>query len=136
MQENAPSFGMKSPLSQYQSYLANDQLAYQVDTSTGTPVFFPRVVAPGSGSTALEWRVSSGLGTVYSITVIAPKNETAYNVALIDMDEGYRLMSRVEGILADQVQIGMRVCARVVHSVGEALAYPVFDVVQSNESNA
>jgi uncharacterized OB-fold protein len=35
-----------------------------------------------------------------------------YNVALVDLDEGVRMMSRVEGIVApDQVVIGQRVNA-------------------------
>ncbi len=116
-----------SPLAIYQSYLREGKLAYQWDGATDKPVFFPRVLAPGSGSADLSWRVSSGRGTVYSVTVISPKNEPSYDVALIDMDEGYRLMSRVEGVAAEQVRIGMRVRARIHEPGGEVAPYPVFD---------
>ncbi len=37
-----------------------------------------------------------------------------YNVALVDLAEGPRLMSRIDGIAPDQVRIGMRVQARVI----------------------
>jgi len=42
-----------------------------------------------------------------------------YNVALIDLDEGPRLMSRVVAIAPGKVQIGMAVMARVVDGVVE-----------------
>lgn len=116
-----------SPLSTYQAYLENGKLAYQFDCASGKTVFFPRVLGPLTGSSNLEWRISKGVGTVYSVTVICPKNEPAYNVALIDMDEGYRIMSRVEGVAVDQVAIGMRVRARVYRPEDGQASYPVFD---------
>jgi uncharacterized OB-fold protein len=90
------------------------------------------VVAPAGYSGELRWVTSRGLGTVYAATVIAPKGEAAYNVVLVDMDEGFRLMSRVESIPAEQVRIGMRVKVRV-HPTADADegAYPVFDPVEN-----
>lgn len=120
---------MTSPLAQYQEFLARGELAYQVDADD-RPVFFPRVLAPAGFQGTLTWTVSKGLGTVYATTHIAPKGEPTYNVALIDMDEGYRLMSRVEGLPAEQVCIGMRVKARIHPSLGEQDPYPVFDVLE------
>ena len=119
-----------SPLAQYQAWLARGELGYQVD-ARGRPVFFPRVLAPAGREGELSWRASRGLGTVYATTHIAPKGEPAYNVALIDMDEGFRLMSRVEGIAADQVRIGLRVKVRVLPAEGDADAYPVFDPLEA-----
>ena len=113
-----------SPNATYAAYCAKGELAYQVDVETGAAVFFPRVMAPGSGA-ALEWRVSKGVGTVYATTVVHTKGEAPHNVALIDLDEGFRMMSRVEGIDPMEVKIGMRV--RVRMHPGEP-AYPVFDV--------
>ena len=37
-----------------------------------------------------------------------------YNVALVDLAEGPRLMSRVDGVPPEQVRIGMAVQARVI----------------------
>ncbi|MES1980512.1 MAG: OB-fold domain-containing protein [Pseudomonadota bacterium] len=116
-----------SPLSMYRSFLQKGQLAYQYDEVEGKPVFFPRVLAPGSGNTRLTWRVSAGKGSVYSVTTVSTKNESAYNIVLIDMDEGYRLMSRVESVPADQVRIGLRVKVRI-HEPGDGEPpYPIFD---------
>jgi hypothetical protein len=70
--------------------------------------------------------VSAGLGTVYATTVTHPREGAPYNVALIDCDEGFRLMSRVDGVAPEAVRIGMRVRFRV-HRPGDGeLPYPVF----------
>lgn len=116
---------LKSPYGIYVEHLRKGELAYQV-ASDGTPVFFPRVMAPGSGDTALEWRLSKGIGAVYATTAIQLKNEPALNVALVDLDEGYRMMSRVEGIPADQVKIGARVKVKILAAVGDDPPVPVF----------
>ena len=89
-------------------------------------MFFSRRVCPYTGSTALEWRIASGLGTVYSTTTVHPVEGKPYNVALIDCDEGFRLMSRVEGIEPQDVKIGLRVRLRVQPAVGDEPPQPVF----------
>jgi uncharacterized OB-fold protein len=73
---------------------------YQWDPAGERAIFYPRVL-PG-----LEWRESAGKGTVYSATTIRPRDGEPRGVALIDLDEGFRMMSRV---IADDVRIGMRV---------------------------
>ena len=122
-----PDLKQSSPLGVYIEHCKKGELAYQVCTDDGTPVFFPRAVAPRTGSTHLEWRVSKGLGTVYSTTVVhAAKDQPPHNVALIDVDEGFRLMSRVEDIDPMQVRIGMRVRVRMNPGDDKQAPYPVF----------
>ena len=116
----------RSPLGTYLEHCKKGELAYQVCTDDGRTVFFPRAVAPDTGSANLEWRVSKGLGTVYSTTVVHYKGEAPLNVALIDMDEGYRMMSRVEDMDAMQVKIGMRVKAKMHPGDAKQPPYPVF----------
>ncbi len=82
--------------------------------SDGRYVFYPRVTAPGDGAD-LEWVEASGNGVVYSTTIVRKKPpEPSYNVALIDLAEGPRLMSRVEGVAPEGVTIGMPVKAKIV----------------------
>jgi len=119
----------ESPLEQYRDFLERGELAFQVDEA-GRPLFYPRVVAPAGYRGELRWQTSRGLGTVYATTWVSPKGEPSYNVALIDMDEGFRLMSRVESIPADQVFIGMRVKLRVFPAQGEEGPFPVFDPME------
>ena len=116
----------QSPLAAYIAHLERGELAYQFSPSLNAAVFYPRVIAPGTGAADLEWRVSKGLGTVYATTVVHPQQGTPYNVALIDVDEGFRMMSRVEGVTPRDVKIGMRVKFRVHPAEGDDPPYPVF----------
>jgi uncharacterized OB-fold protein len=121
-----------SPLAVYQAHLAKGQLAYQWSPEANKAVFYPRVICPFTGSNRLEWRVSAGLGTVYATTVVYPAREgTPYNVALIDCDEGFRLMSRVEDIAPEAVRIGMRVKLRVERPGDDEPPYPAFVPAES-----
>ena len=115
-----------SPLKTYIDHLERGELAYQFSPTAGKPVFFPRVLCPFTGSDRLEWRVSTGFGTVYATTVVHPADGPPFNVALIDCDEGFRLMSRVEGIDPMQVKIGQRVRLAVNRPGGDAPPSPVF----------
>jgi uncharacterized OB-fold protein len=117
-----------SPLSIYERHLEQGELAYQFSPEAQRPVFFPRLVCPVTGSDRLEWRVSTGAGTVHATTVVFPRDGAPYNVALIDLDEGFRMMSRVEEVPADDVRIGQRVRFRVHKGAAEKgeAPYPVF----------
>jgi len=124
------AMGERSPLSIYLEHLERGELAYQFSPDAGRAVFFPRVLCPLTGSARLEWRVSSGRGSVYATTTVHPTEGAPYNVALIDCEEGFRLMSRVEDIPPQQVRIGMRVRMRV-HRPGGEPPYPVFIPLES-----
>ena len=104
-----------NPEKEYFEHLAAGRFMIQRSRSTGGHVFYPRVAEPGTGATDLEWVAASGRGTVYSTTVIRQKPPTPnYNLALIDLAEGPRMMSRVDGIAPEAVTIGMAVKARVI----------------------
>lgn len=118
----------ESPLATYQRHLRAGQLAYQYSPDAGRAVFFPRLVCPFSGSSELQWRISHGYGTVHATTVVFPRDGEPYNVALIDVDEGFRMMSRVEGLAPEEVRIGMRVRARIVPQAGEDAPLPLFEL--------
>lgn len=116
-----------SLLRQWQDYLRSGELAYQFSPDAGRAVFYPRMVCPFGGKTPLEWRVSKGLGTVYSISLVNPVKGDPYPVALIDLDEGFRMMSTVVGASGEPQEIGrrVRVTFRVAASDDEA-PLPVF----------
>jgi hypothetical protein len=120
-----------SPLSTYLAHLSRGELAYQFSHEARRAVFYPRVLCPFTGSDKLEWRISKGLGTVYATTVVYPAEGKPFNVALVDCDEGFRLMSRVEDIAPEQVSIGQRVRFRVHRPAGDEPPYPVFAPMES-----
>jgi uncharacterized OB-fold protein len=121
---------IEAPTDTWFKHLANGRFMIQRSASTGKHVFYPRMVVPGSGEADLEWVEPSGLGTVYSTTVVHQRPPTAdYNLAIVELDEGPRLMTRVEGVTAAEVRIGMRVRARVMPAEqGDSMV--VFDVEQ------
>ena len=121
----------QSPLGTFLEHIKRGELAHQV-TEEGKAVFYPRAVAPVTGGN-LEWRVSKGLGTVYSTTAVHYRGEAPLNVALIDMDEGFRLMSRVEDIPAMDVKIGMRVRFRAHPGDEKQQPYPVFTPAEESK---
>jgi len=120
-----------APLKTYLDHLLRNELAYQFSREAGHAVFYPRVLCPFTGSDQLEWRISKGLGTVYATTVVHPAEGKSFNVALVDCDEGFRLMSRIEDIAPEQVRIGQRVRFRVHRAEGDEDPYPVFAPVES-----
>lgn len=119
-----------SPLQRYLRHLENGELAYQYSPAADRSVFYPRVACPFTGSETLEWHISSGRGVVYSTTTVHPPGGDPYNVCLIDCREGFRMMSRVEGIASADVRIGMEVELRVIPPSGEEPAMPVFVPVE------
>jgi uncharacterized OB-fold protein len=100
----------ESPAAVFAAHCRAGRLAYQV-APDGTAVFPPRLAAPGSGA-PLAWAVSEGRGTVHATTVVRRRGEEPYNVALVELDEGFRMMSRVEGLPPEDVRIGLRVSVR------------------------
>ncbi|MSP02410.1 MAG: hypothetical protein EXR07_15365 [Acetobacteraceae bacterium] len=121
-----------SPLATYIAHLERDELAYQYSPSAGGAVFYPRVIAPKTGKADLEWRISKGLGTVHATTVVHPQQGAPFNVALIDVDEGFRMMSRVEDIAPTDVKIGLRVAFRTHKAEGDDPPYPVFTPAETS----
>ena len=112
----------------YRAALDDGRLVIQRCGDCAKHVFFPRSICPHCHGERLEWIEPTGLGTVYSTTTVRRKPEAggAYDVSLIELDEGVRMLSRVEGVPPTEVEIGMRVRARVVDDDGAGLV--VFDV--------
>jgi hypothetical protein len=102
------------PIKEWQAHLAAGRLMLQRSRSTGQFVFYPRIAAPGSGARDLEWVEASGQGIVHATTIVRRKPpEPSYNVALIDLAEGVRLMGEVVDTPPDAVAIGMAVRVRI-----------------------
>jgi uncharacterized OB-fold protein len=111
----------------YRTALNRGSFLIQRCAACARAVFYPRMICPHCGSDELDWIAPSGAGTVYSTTVVRRKPEAGgdYNVALVDLAEGVRMMSRVEGIAPDTVRIGMAVQLRV--STKDGAGFVVFD---------
>lgn len=97
-------------------------------------VYYPRAGCPHCGSSALEWKMPSGLGTVHAVTTVRrkPAEGGDLNISLIDLDEGVRLMSRVDNLAPEAVRIGQRVKARVQVKDGRGLV--LFDAIEGAQA--
>jgi len=117
---------MSPPDQQFRAFLEEGRFMLQRSRETGRFIFYPRIAEPGTGCTDLEWVPASGDGVVYSTTVVRNRPRAPdYNVVLIDLAEGVRMMSRVEGIDPGDVRIHMAVRARIAS--GEDGPVLVFD---------
>lgn len=112
------------PEAAYERLLGARIFGYQKCNSCEASVFPPRVLCVACGSTSMDWEESTGDGTVYSTTTLFPRNADPYAVALVDVDEGFRLMTRIVDTEAESVHIGMRVHVAITEVDGAPL--PLF----------
>lgn len=79
------------------------------------PFFYPRDHCPRCWRTDTEWMQASGRGTVYTFTVIYQndlppfRERLPYVVAIVELEEGPRMTSNIEGCGPDDVRCGMAV---------------------------
>nr|WP_272214427.1 OB-fold domain-containing protein [Marinicella sp. W31]MDC2880033.1 OB-fold domain-containing protein [Marinicella sp. W31] len=123
---------------EFQAHVDNGQLWLQTCQDCDKAIFMPRILCPHCGSLKLAWHPASGLGTVYSRTVLygRPKpgesRPQRHALVLVDLDEGPRMMSRLPDTDPDDITIGMRVKARIE---GDAGAHAVvFDPCEETRS--
>lgn len=94
-------------------------------------IFYPRKYCPECWSGNLTWIKASGKATVYSFTttqdMVEPKfwEDLPYVLALVDLEEGIRMMTRIVGCDPDSVDIGMAVEV-VFQDITEECALPMF----------
>jgi uncharacterized OB-fold protein len=100
------------PATTYLSNLSEGRLTYQRCAECEAAVFYPRMLCPHCGGVDLAWEASRGHGTVYSVTTLPKREGDSTVVALVDLDEGYRMMSWLVGDGATRAAIGQRVSAQ------------------------
>jgi len=93
--------------------------------------FYPRLVCSHCGAKSLSWRQSPGIGRVASFTVVRRAVSSAYTapyvIALVDLDEGVRMMTQLRDIDPDQAAVGQRVEV-LFEPWGDDWTMPVFRV--------
>jgi uncharacterized OB-fold protein len=121
MTEPESTFTGPGPTQIHRQALAAGEFRIQHCTSCGRHQFYPRSLCKYCGGTDLHWVTASGRGTVYSTSVVRQKPETGpdYNVALVDLEEGVRMLTRVVEIAPEAVRIGMPVQGFVGEIDGE-----------------
>lgn len=81
------------------------------------PYYYPRDVCPMCGSRDVDWKQMSGKGKIHTYAIVqrAPhpgfRNDVPYVTAIVELDEGPRMMTNVVQVQADpdHVKVGMPV---------------------------
>jgi uncharacterized OB-fold protein len=93
--------------------------------------FFPREHCPNCFESDLDWQELSGNGRVYSYTIVRQSADPRFNekvpyvYAIIQLDEGTRMISNIEDVDFDEVEIDMPVTVRW-EDVTEEFSLPKF----------
>lgn len=76
--------------------------------------FFPRPTSIYTGKRNLEWREVTGNGVIYSFTITRRtrppfRGHEPFAIAMVELDEGVRIMADLINVTEDQIKIGMKV---------------------------
>jgi uncharacterized protein len=91
----------------------------------------PRPRCPHCGSGNVGWISGSGKGAIHTFTVVRQsgdpffKTRLPYAVAMVELDEGVRLMSNIVDTPIEALRIGMRVEV-MFEAAGDGMAIPLF----------
>ena len=93
--------------------------------------FYPRLYCMHCGSQHTRWVEAGGRGVVYSYTIIRQnktpefRNDVPYNVALIQLEEGPRMLSNVIDIAPGDLRVDLPVTV-VFDQVSAEISLPRF----------
>ena len=109
----------------------NNKLIIQYCEDCKNHIFYPRYLCPHCFSENINWVEASGKGRIYSYTVVhrnAPPfdKETPYVVAIVELDEGVRIVSRIKGN-REKISIDMPVTV-IYETIDEELTLPYFEL--------
>lgn len=106
-------------------------LVLQYCPATGRFQHFPRPISLAGGRRALEWREVSGRGVLYSWTMtFAPwpghEDRAPYLCALVDLEEGVRVLANLYNCQPETLRIGMPV-RLFWERLDDKFNYPAFE---------
>lgn len=132
MSEQLPSFAIASDSDsqQYWEGIARGELRIQRCDACSHAVFYPRAICPHCFSNQLSWIVATGRGTIYTYTVAHQAfgqfaSEVPFVVALVELEEGVRMMTRIIDAPRERIAIGAPVHVTFM-PVNESVTLPYF----------
>ena len=106
-------------------------LLLQYCEACGLYQFYPRLYCMQCGASNLRWEEASGRGVIYAYTIIrqnkSPEfsNDTPYNVAIIELEEGPRMMSNIVDAAPTDLQVDLPVTV-LFDPVSDTISLPRF----------
>jgi len=118
----------------YWEGIARGELRIQRCAACTLYVFYPRAICPHCFSDRLSWVAASGKGTIYSYSVAHQAfgsfaKEVPFVIAIIELEEGVRMMTRVIGTPRERITIGAPVRVSF-ESIAEGPTLPYFRLVE------
>lgn len=106
------------------------RLLVQFDRETDQPQWFPRSLSLSTGRRQLDWREVTGDGALYSWTVTRSawpghEHRVPYVCALVDLDEGVRVLADLVDADPDSLAVGQPV-RLVWQELADGVRYPAF----------
>ena len=95
-------------------------------------IFYPRLYCPSCGSKEIEWIEALGTGNVYSFTVVENNAPSAfivdmpYVVAVVELDEGIRMLTNIINCNLEQLTCDTRVKV-VFERLNDEFTLPKFE---------
>lgn len=122
------------------SYCSRRELRFQRCDSCGAWRFLPRYMCAHCGSTDYTWAEARGRGAIYTWTVVhqamhpAFAADVPYVVAVVELEEGVRLATRLVGCQPDDLHLGKQV-RLVFRDLGEGVVAPWFEPASATASS-
>ncbi|HVQ76407.1 MAG TPA: Zn-ribbon domain-containing OB-fold protein [Candidatus Binatia bacterium] len=99
----------------------------------GKAFFYPRVLCPFCHGAAIDWIQASGRGRLYSFEIAyqtinkAFKVKPPYVLAMVELEEGPRLMSNLINVAADPAVLRCDMPVEIVfHQLTDDITVPLF----------
>jgi uncharacterized protein len=116
---------------------AAGELRYQRCTACGQANFPPTVTCRHCHQRTVAWAISTGRGSIYSWTVVwrpvQPSFTVPYAVAIVDVDDGFRMISNIVDCDAEKITSGMRVEV-IFHAPNDEFVIPYFRPLTAAEA--
>lgn len=112
---------------------AKGELRFQICNDCGNKMFPARLYCTNCMSQNIGWSKASGKGKIYSYSIayeypparVAKFLSTPYTIALIDLEDGVRMMTNIIDCKPEDVKIGLDVEVKFV-DIGEGVILPKF----------
>ena len=122
---------MEGLTKQFYEWCSRGELRFQRCSGCSTFRHVPRELCAECGSFDWEWARSSGKGTLFSFTLVARAlnrvfaSAVPYAAAIIELEEGVRILANVVDCPPDQLRIGMALRVDLERQT-DTITLPVF----------
>jgi hypothetical protein len=110
------------------------ELRVQRCRGCGHFVFIPEPTCTACFGSDLEWVASSGRGSIYSYTIVhrpqRPEFQVPYAVAIVELEEGWHMLSNVVDCEMDDIAVGMPVEV-TFRKMSDEITLPMFRPARS-----